>query len=284
MDKKISIWFCLTVNFVCLLIVHDYLCYVYSEPGFNSKLFLQPVHCDKRGLAQSLAHYCSSRLNFTTTQVSVRFDPNSFVRITVLSFLRFFGHPWSQYNSTIICIFWSLGRFASIISSFHCSAVVPTSGQLSQQPALLIATCAGSQNINIFRLKRSWLSKLRSKFCKMSKMTFCMTQSVKVVVEEVRLWAKLRWSRKKQSELCGYHKEQKSECVLQQTNKKSELFSSPKEQHSLGSRRRASKDIERDWGREAGGEESPAEKGQDHPWFGDHPWQRQRQEGSSAHS
>ena len=90
MDKKISIWFCLTVNFVCHLIVHDYLCYVYSEPGFNSKLFLQPVHCDKRGLAQSLAHYCSSRLNFTTTQVSVRFDPNSFVRITVLSFLSLF--------------------------------------------------------------------------------------------------------------------------------------------------------------------------------------------------
>ena len=194
MDKKISIWFCLTVNFVGLLIVPDYLCYVYSEPGFNSKLFLQPVHCDKRGLAQSLAHYCSSRLNFTTTQLSVRFDPNSFVRITVLSFLSFFGLPWSQYNSTIICIFWSLGRFASIISSYHCSAVVPTSGQLelSQQPALLIATCAGSQNINILRLKRSWLSKLRSQFSKTSKMTFCMTQSVKVVVEEVRLWAKLR--------------------------------------------------------------------------------------------
>ena len=148
-----------------------------------------------------LNHYCSSRRNFTTTQVSVRFNPNSTVRITVLSFLSFFRLSWSQYNSTIICIFWSLGRFASIISSCHCSAVVPTSGQLelSQQPALLIATCAGSQNINIFRLKRSWLSGLRSEFCKMSKMTFCMTQSVKVVVEEVRLWAKLLWSRKKQN-------------------------------------------------------------------------------------
>merc|ERR1711962_260503 len=54
----------------------------------------------------------------------------------------------------------------------------------SQQPAVLIATCAGSQNINILRLKRSWLSKLRSQFSKTSKMTFCMTQSVKVVVEE----------------------------------------------------------------------------------------------------
>ena len=249
----------------------------------TANCFCNPCTATKGGW---LNHYCSSRRNFTTTQVSVRFDPNSFVRITVRSFLSFFGLPWSQYNSTIICIFWSLERFASIISSFHCSAVVPTSGQLelSQQPALLIATCAGSTNINIFRQKRSWLSELRSKFCKMSKMTFCMTQSVKVVVEEVRLWAKLRWSRKKQSELCGYHKEQKSECVLQQTNKQSELFSSPKEQQSLGSRRRASKDIERDWRGEAGGEESPAEKGQDHPWFGDHPWQRQRQEGSSAHS
>ena len=79
----------LTINFVCLLTVPDYLGYVYSEPGFNSKLFLQPVHCDKRGLAQSLAHYCSSRLNFTTTQVSVRFDPNSIVSFTVMSFLSF---------------------------------------------------------------------------------------------------------------------------------------------------------------------------------------------------
>ena len=259
----------LTINFVCLLTVPDYLCYVYSEPGFNSKLFLQPVHCDKRGLAQSLAHYCSSRLNFTTTQVSVRFDPNSIVSITVLSFLRFFRLSWSQYNSTIICIFWSLGRFASIISSYHCSAVVPTSGQLelSQQPALLIATCAGSQNIIILSLKRSWLSELRSQFSKTSKMTFCMTQSVKVVVEEVWLSTKLWLSTNKQPKSCWSPKEQKSEYVLPQTNKQTELFSSPKEQQCLGSRRRASKDFERDWRGEAGGEESPAEKGQDPPWW-----------------
>ena len=211
----------MTVNFLCLLTVHDYLCYVSSEPGFKSKLFLQPVHCDKRGLAQSLAHYCSSRLNFTTTQVSVPFDPNSIVRTTVLSFLSFFRLSWSHYNSTIICIFWSLGRLASIISSCHCSAVVPTSGQLelSQQPALLIATCAGSQNIIILSLKRSWLSELRSQFSKTSKMTFCMTQSVKVVVEEVRFWAKLRLSTNRKSELCSFHKEQKSDVFFhKQTN------------------------------------------------------------------
>ena len=85
----------------------------------TANCFCNPCTATKGGW---LNHYCSSRRNFTTTQVSVRFNPNSTVRITVLSFLSFFRLSWSQYNSTIICIFWSLERFASIISSFHCSA------------------------------------------------------------------------------------------------------------------------------------------------------------------
>ena len=224
MGKKISIWL-VDWFWQSILCVSWQFLITYATRTQNQVLtancFCNPCTATKGGW---LNHWLTTAVVASISQqlkVSVRFDSISIVSITVLSFLSFFRLSWSQYNSTIICIFWSLGRFASIISSYHCSAVVPTSGQLelSQQPALLIATCAGSQNINILTLKRSWLSELRSQFSKTSKMTFCMTQSVKVVVEEVWLSTKLWLSTNKQPKSCWSPKEQKSEYVLPQTNR-----------------------------------------------------------------
>ena len=125
-DKKISIWFWQSILCVSWQSKITYATCPQNRV-LKANCFCNPCTATKGGW---LNHWLTTAVVASISQVSVRFDPNSIFRTTVLSFLSFFRLSWSQYNSTIICIFWSLGRLASIISSCHCTAVVPTSGQL----------------------------------------------------------------------------------------------------------------------------------------------------------